>query len=321
MVLRKGALVAVVAVVVGMAVAGCGSKAGPPPSFVSAWDAGTARVGKINRPEGIGIGRRGELLLADTWNDRILVASADFAVAGTLGQFGDKPGALQGPRSVTTDKVGNIYVVDAWNHRIQKFSPTGRFLLAFGGKGAPWGYDEADGKFVYPYGIAVDSQGYIYVSDFNNNRIQKFDPLGKFVKKWGTQGRQDGQFSHPAAMAIDSQDRLYVADVGNGRIQSFTTEGEFSGKFGSATAKIEQFDRPYGVAVDSKGDVYVAEFGASKVHKYTPSGALVWSLDKRGGAEGELEMPIGVTVDGSGSVYVVDWGNNRIQKFSQPSGG
>jgi DNA-binding beta-propeller fold protein YncE len=246
------------------------------------------------------------------------MASPDGEVAGAFGAFGAKRGELQCPRSVTVDKAGSIYVVDSWNHRVQKFSPSGEFRLAFGAKGGPWGYDEADGKFLYPYGVAVDSEGYIYVADFNNNRIEKFDPRGKFVKKWGTEGRQDGQFSHPAGMAIDSNDRLYVADVGNGRIQIFTTEGDFDGKFVGPDG---EFDRPYGVAVDSKGDVYVAEFGGCKVHKFTPSGKLIWSLDERGGGDGELDMPLSVAVDGDGFVYVADWGNNRIQKFAPPAGG
>jgi DNA-binding beta-propeller fold protein YncE len=317
MALRKAAWFMVAAMVAGFALAGCGGEAGKPPSFVAKWDS-AGRLGKINRPEGIGIGNQGQLLVADTWNDRILLSSSEGDVAGSFGEFGEKPGNLQCPRSVWTDKAGNIYVVDSWNHRIEKFSPTGRFLLAFGSKGGPWGYDEADGKFTYPYGVAVDSQGFIYVSDFNNNRIQKFDPRGKFKKKWGTDGRQDGQFSHPAGLAIDSNDRLYVADVGNGRIQAFTTEGDFDGKFVGPDG---EFDRPYGVAVDSKGDVYVAEMGASKVQKFTSSGKLIWSLEERGGGDGELDMPLSVAVDGDGFVYVSDWGNNRIQKFAPPKGG
>ena len=223
MALHRGALMTMLAA---MAVAiGCGGPPGTPPQFVAAWDGSGARVGPIDHPEGVGIGKLGELIIADTWNDRIVRAAFEGGVVGAFGEHGTGPGKLECPRYVTTDRVGNIYVVDTWNHRVQKFSPTGRFLLEFGGQGGPWGYDEADGKFSYPYGVAVDSQGYIYVSDFNNNRIQKFNPRGKFVKKWGTEGRQDGQFSHPAGLAIDAEDRLYVADLGNGRIQSFNTEG------------------------------------------------------------------------------------------------
>ena len=68
-------------------------------------------------------------------------------------------------------------------------------------------------------------RGNIYVSDQGNNRIQKFDAKGKFLLKWGVQGRQDGQVNAPAALAMDSQDRLYVADLGNNRIQRFRCDG------------------------------------------------------------------------------------------------
>ncbi len=322
MAVHRGVFIVVLAALVGAAVAGCGGPEGTPPQFVAEWDSGGARVGKIDHPEGIGVGKQGELIVADTWNDRILRAASEGEVVGAFGEYGSDPGQLQCPRSVATDERGNIYVVDTWNHRVQMFSSTGQFVLEFGSQGGPWGYDEADGKFSYPYDVAVDSSRHIYVSDFNNNRIQKFDPKGRFVKKWGTAGRQDGQFSHPAGLAIDidkegkEEDTLYVADLGNGRVQSFNTEGEFTGKF---VGRWGEFDRPYDVAVDANGDVYVAEFGAHQVHKFTPSGHPIWSLGERGGGQGELEMPLSVAVDDEGAVYVSDWGNNRIQKFAPAS--
>ncbi len=67
--------------------------------------------------------------------------------------------------------------------------------------GVPLGNDEAKGKWTHPAGVAADAKGNIYVSDQGNNRIQKFDAKGKFLLKWGVQGRQDGQLNAPAALA------------------------------------------------------------------------------------------------------------------------
>ena len=323
--LRAG-MIGLVAVGLAALMGGCGGPPEEPPQFAAQWDSGGARVGTVNYPEGICIGRKGELLVADTWNDRIVRADPEGKVATAFGEFGTGPGQFECPRAVTTDRRGSIYVVDHWNHRIQKFSPEGRFLLEFAEQGGPWGEDEAYGKFSYPYGVAVDSAGYIYVSDFNNNRIQKFDPRGKIVTDedgepvvWGTAGRQDGQFNNPAGMAIDSRDRLYVADVGNNRIQRFTTEGDFDGKWGKEGRKRGEFDRPYGVCVDEDDNVYVADTWNHRVQKFTPTGRLLWVYEGRGEGEGELELPLSVAVGEDGSVYVADWGNNRIQKLTPAS--
>ena len=87
-----------------------------------------------------------------------------------------------------------------------------------------WGdliHGGADGKFDHPKGVAVDSSGYVYVTDDNNNRIQKFDSNGRFITKWGTEGHANGQFKNPKGVAVDSSGYVYVADDNNNRIQKF----------------------------------------------------------------------------------------------------
>lgn len=77
-----------------------------------------------------------------------------------------------------------------------------------------WGINgSGDGQFIYPYGVAVDSSGNVYVGDSGNNRIQKFSSSGILLTKWGTFGSGDGQFSEPSAIAVDSSGSVYVADT------------------------------------------------------------------------------------------------------------
>ena len=78
-----------------------------------------------------------------------------------------------------------------------------------------------NGQFTTPTGIAVDLKGNIYVVDYYNNRIQKFDNNGSFISKWGTEGKADGQFSLPTGIDLDSTGNVYVVDYNNLRIQVF----------------------------------------------------------------------------------------------------
>ncbi len=90
-----------------------------------------------------------------------------------------------------------------------------------------------DGQFNTPYHVATDADGNVYVADFNNHRLQKFDSNGVFIAKWGSNGTGDGQFNSPMGIAIDTTGNVYVADFYNHRIQKFGPNGAFIAKWGS----------------------------------------------------------------------------------------
>ena len=86
-----------------------------------------------------------------------------------------------------------------------------------------WGtYGTGDGQFLSPHGVAVASDGSVYVADSENNRIQRFTSAGVFVSQWGNEGTGDGQFLSPWGVAVASDGSVYVADTGNNRIQKFS---------------------------------------------------------------------------------------------------
>jgi DNA-binding beta-propeller fold protein YncE len=86
-----------------------------------------------------------------------------------------------------------------------------------------WGtLGSEDGEFWFPKGVAVASDGSVYVADTENMRIQKFTPEGVFVSKWGARGLGDGQFEGANGVAVASDGSIYVADTSNHRIQKFS---------------------------------------------------------------------------------------------------
>ncbi len=95
-----------------------------------------------------------------------------------LGQFGAGPDGL-GPRGLAVDPTGNVFVVDTYNHRVQVFSASGAFLIAWGSEG------DGAGQFRQPTDVVVDQTGVVYVADFGNSRIEKFaSPVAVSATSW-----------------------------------------------------------------------------------------------------------------------------------------
>ncbi len=106
--------------------------------------------------------------------------------------------------------------------------------------------------------MAIDNNGNIYMADYDNNRIYKFDSNGEFITKWGgTYGTGDGELNGPYGIAIDDLGYIYVADYDNCRIQKFDSNGGFITKWGSYGPGDGDFFYPWGIVVDNSGNVYV----------------------------------------------------------------
>ena len=110
-----------------------------------------------------------------------------------------------------------------------------RLVDAWGGRGSE------NGQFDDPYGIAADGAGHVYVTDYRNHRIQKFDGDGTFLTKWGGEGSGDGEFRNPWGVAADRDGNVYVADSNNHRIQTFAADGAFLAQWGGEGGGEGQF--------------------------------------------------------------------------------
>lgn len=192
-----------------------------------------------------------------------------------------------------------------------------------------------------PMGVAVGSDGYVYVSDTGHGRICKFGTTGTLVSTISSSGWR---------VAINPKGDVYVADTGNSQIEQFASNGTLIRTWGSQGSGRGQFQSPIGIALDAEGNVYVVEDENARVQKFDPSGnfLLQWSVppnpwgiaidnndhvyitiaysgdpnvcmfDNTGHRMGNFGPVIaqGVAVDNDGNVYAADVFNTRIVKFN-----
>lgn len=186
------------------------------------------------------------------------------------------------------------------------------FVDAFGSMGS------SDGQLKSPADVAVDPQGNLWVVDKTNNRIQKFDPTGKYLAKFGSLGSGDGQFNRPTSIAIAANGNLLVTDAGNARVQRFSSAGAYISKFGSKGSGNGQFSGagPEGIAIDVTGNVWVSDTSGGRLQKFNAAGEFVKVAGSKGSGSGQLGEPTGIDVDPSGKVWVADWQNNRVSIFN-----
>jgi uncharacterized protein (TIGR03663 family) len=188
----------------------------------------------------------------------------------------------------------------------------GRFTLGERGTGP--------GRFIKPVGLAVDSDGNLYVADSGNHRVQKFDSEGGFMAEVGSLGEGEGEFNEPWGVTVDSEGNLYVADTWNNRVQKFDRDLNFLTQWGQPASDLSNpkpydFWGPRDVATDAEGNVWVADTGNSRILKFASDGTFLTSLGKPGSEPGQLREPVGIEIAPNGDIFVADAWNSRIQQF------
>jgi DNA-binding beta-propeller fold protein YncE len=151
----------------------------------------------------------------------------------------------------------------------------------------------------------------MYVSDGygSNKRVVKFDPEGKFMLAWGTNGEEPGQFALPHAIAVDKDGLVYVADRENWRIQVFDPDGKFITQW-------THIGRPSDLTYVSDGHFYICDAPNSRVTKASVSGEVIGFFGEPGEGPGQMAGNHDLTYSPNGDL-ITGHLNGRVQKFTQ----
>ena len=151
---------------------------------------------------------------------RIIVLSDDQGnFISQFGTTGMQPGEFNEPTSLAFAPDGTLYVADAWNQRIQSFTPVedASYTPLKTWDIVGWYGQSLDNK---PY-LAVAPSGHVYASDPEGARILEFTADGEFIRYWGDFGSDSTGFNLPIGLSFDAQGDLWVADSGNNRLLGF----------------------------------------------------------------------------------------------------
>jgi gliding motility-associated-like protein len=267
-------------------------------------DGGPSTASWIGEPQVIATDNSGNLYISAV-NSTIRKVNTSgiintIAGTGTVGYSGDGgpaiSAAIHWPRGLAIDGSGNIYIADSYNHRIRKIMVATGIINSIAGTGTQ-GYSGDGGpaisaQFNYPYGIALDGFGNIFVADESNNRIRKINTSGIITTVAGT--------------GIPG----------------------FSGDGGLATSAT--LNSPFSVAVDLAGNIYIVDSANSRIRKINSGGIITTIAGTGSGFSGDggpanlakLNYPTGIALDLAGNIYIADLENNRIRMIcnapSQP---
>ena len=266
-------------------------------------------IGDVKEPWGIAFGEGGQIVVSEYYGDQVSIIS-EGGQKKSFGGYGSSPGQFDCPAGVAVDAGGNILVADHCNHRIQKFSPTGKHLQTVGTLGSgPF-------QFKHPVGLAVHPLTHkVYVTEFNNHRVQVLNSDLTYCSRFGSKGSNKGEFNHPRDISTDSHGNVYVTDSDNHRIQVFTAEGVYLRQFGKKGGGEGELRKPAGVVVDSPNLVYISEIGNHRVLIFSADGHFIKSFGSKGNGPAQFDRPRGLAFDKNGALYVCDNSNKRVQVF------
>ncbi len=255
-------------------------------NFLRSWGEGI-----FTRPHGITMGPGDTIYCTDDGDDTVRKCTLDGRVLLQLGIPG-KPAPYQSGEPfnrcthVALSPKNEIYVSDGYgNSRVHKYSPDGKLLFSWGEPGSD------PGQFNIVHNICCDRDGYVYVADRENHRVQIFDGNGRYETQWNNMHR-------PCALYLEQGKNplCYIGELGPSmpvnrdipnlgpRLSILNLEGKLIGRLGDIRGGEApgQFIAPHGIAIDSHGDIYVGEVSWTIAGQHLKPPREMRSLQKLG---------------------------------------
>ncbi len=253
-------------------------------NFLRSWGEGI-----FPRAHGITLAPDDTLFCTDDGDHTVRKCTLDGKVLFTLGMSGKPAPFMSGNpfnrcTHVAIDpRNGDFYVSDGYgNARVHKYSPEGNLLFSWGESGTD------PGQFNIAHNVATDKDGWVYVADRENHRVQVFDANGKFETQWVNMAR-------PSGLYIDQASEIaYIGEIGSAigpnaealrlgsRLSIYNTKGELLARLGDQPPGEApgQFISPHGISIDSHGDIYVGEVSWTNTGQHLDPPRELRSLQK-----------------------------------------
>jgi DNA-binding beta-propeller fold protein YncE len=224
--------------------------------------------GTFLRPHGVFMAPDGTIWLTDDGDHSVRQCTLDGKILLTIGVPGKAAPYMSGdPFNRCTHTAmspqGDLYISDGYgNSRVHKYTPDGKLLMSWGEPGTD------PGQFNIAHNVCCDADGWVYVADRENHRVQVFDGNGKYESQWNNMHRPSGLYLEPGKAG-----RMYIGEIGpdmavnidlpgcGPRVSIYAHDGTLLARLGHEHAGLAtgQFISPHGIAVDSHGDIYVGE--------------------------------------------------------------
>lgn len=285
----------------------------------------------------------------------IITTIAGNGTAGFCCDHGPATNAkLHFPNQLCIDRLGNIYISDAFNNRIRKLDVSTGTITTVAGDGTNGFFGDggpaSSSKLWIPDGIAMDTSENIYIADGINNRIRRIDKLTGVITTIAGNGiagsSGDGglainaELNGPGCLSVDKMGNVYVADYFGNKIRKInTTTGIISAVAGNGTAGYSgdggiatnaQLSKPGQAFVDTEGNIFFTDAEHSVVRKISSATGIITTIAGNGiagysgdggpAANANLNQPFGLFIDAHNNIFIVEWGNGTIRKVESSTG-
>jgi len=177
-------------------------------------------------------------------------------------------------------------------------------------------YGNREGEFDYPVAIALDKNNNLYITDWENDRIQKFNSEGRLLKVISS---KDGELiiNGPTGIVLDQNENIIVVEQFSNRVQKISPEGISLNMVGKEGSGPGEFFNPRGIAIDKNDNIYVVDTGNNRIQIFSSDFTFIKQFGREGMGDGEFYYPRGIALDDEENIYVADTFHNQVQVFNK----